>query len=76
MSRIRLILLFYGAKLHGPNCWLAVFLISDLKHSIVAGKRPSRWAELLQQKAHPNRKSDTAPNDAMTGIMEEFILGR
>jgi len=48
--------------------------IGDLKRSVVSGERPSRWAELLQQKAHPDRKTGAAPSKAMTGIMEEFIL--
>jgi adenylate kinase family enzyme len=46
--------------------------IGDLKRSIVAGERPSAYAELLQQRAN-NRKSGAAPSEAMTGIMEEFI---
>ena len=50
--------------------------IGDLKRSVLSGERSSKWAELLQQKAHPDRKTGAAPSEAMTGIMEEFILER
>ncbi|MDB5169418.1 MAG: adenylate kinase [Candidatus Saccharibacteria bacterium] len=48
--------------------------IGDLKRDIVAGKVPSAYAEMLQQREHPDRKTGAAPSEAMTGIMEEFIL--
>ena len=50
--------------------------IGDLKRSIVAGEIPSAFAELLQQREHPDRKTGAAPSEAMTGIMEEFILAQ
>jgi adenylate kinase family enzyme len=50
--------------------------IGDLKRSIVAGETPSAFAELLQQREHPDRKTGAAPSEAMTGIMEEFILAQ
>jgi adenylate kinase len=50
--------------------------IGDLKRSIVAGEIPSAFAEMLQQREHPDRKTGAAPSEAMTGIMEEFILAR
>ncbi|MDB5184763.1 MAG: adenylate kinase [Candidatus Saccharibacteria bacterium] len=50
--------------------------IGDLKRDIVAGKVPSAYAEMLQQREHPDRKTGAAPSEAMTGIMEEFILAR
>ena len=50
--------------------------IGDLKRSIVAGETPSAYAEMLQQREHPDRKTGAAPSEAMTGIMEEFILAR
>jgi adenylate kinase family enzyme len=31
---------------------------------------------MLQQTAHPDRKTGAAPSEAMTGIMEEFILAQ
>lgn len=48
--------------------------IGDLKRDIVAGRVPSAYAEMLQQREHPDRKTGAAPSEAMTGIMEEFIL--
>ena len=48
--------------------------IGDLKRDITAGKVPSAYAELLQQRAIPDRKTGAAPSEAMTGIMEEYIL--
>ena len=48
--------------------------IGDLKRDITSGKVPSAYAEMLQQTAHPDRKTGAAPSEAMTGIMEEFIL--
>lgn len=48
--------------------------IGDLKRSIVAGETPSAYAEMLQQREHPDRITGTAPSAAMTGIVEEFIL--
>lgn len=50
--------------------------IGDLKRSIVAGETPSPYAEMLQQREHPDRKTGAAPSEAMIGIMEEFILAR
>jgi adenylate kinase len=50
--------------------------IGDLKRSIVAGETPSAYAEMLQQREHPDRKTGAAPSEAMTGIMEEFIVAR
>lgn len=48
--------------------------IGDLKRDITSGKVPSVYAEKLQQREHPGRKTGAAPSEAMTGIMEEFIL--
>lgn len=50
--------------------------IGDLKRSIVAGETPSAYAEMLQQSEHPDRKTGAAPSEAMTGILEEFILAQ
>lgn len=50
--------------------------IGDLKRSITNGDTPSAYAEMLQQKAHPDRKTGASPSEAMTGIMEEFILAK
>lgn len=50
--------------------------IGDLKRSIEAGETPSAYAELLKQRAHPDRKTGAAPSEAMTGMMEEFIMAR
>ena len=50
--------------------------IGDLKRDITSGKIPSAYAEMLQQSAHPDRKTGAAPSEAMTGIMEEFLLDK
>lgn len=50
--------------------------IGDLKRAITAGTVPSKYAEVLQSKEHPGRKSGAAPSEAMIGIMEEFILSQ
>ncbi len=50
--------------------------IGDLKRSIVSGETPSAYAEMLKQREHPSRKTGAAPSEAMTGIMEEFILAK
>ena len=48
--------------------------IGDLKRDIVDGWIPSAYAEMLREREHPDRKTGAAPSEAMTGIMEEFIL--
>ena len=48
--------------------------IGDLKRDIASGKTPSAYAEMLQQVEHPERKTGAAPSEAMTGIIEEFIM--
>jgi adenylate kinase len=50
--------------------------IGDLKRAITAGEAPSKYADVLQSKEYPGRKSGAAPSEAMIGIMEEFIVSQ
>jgi adenylate kinase family enzyme len=47
--------------------------IGERKRAIRAGEIASRYASAVQQNAHPERQTGTAPSDALTGIVQEFI---